>query len=81
MTERAVSSGGAALPGLESVPRADLALIEGSQPALVDMALRGPLVLTRHGRDAFVILPADHYAPLLAAGEARRLQGPPVIEG
>ena len=66
---------------LESVPRADFAVMEEAQPKLLDAALRGQLVLTRHGRDAFVILPIDQYAALLAAAQARLPPGPTVIEG
>jgi hypothetical protein len=46
-------------PGLEGVPRADMAVLETAVPELVDAILRGPVVLTRHGREAFVLLPLD----------------------
>jgi hypothetical protein len=46
-------------PGLEGVPRTDAGALEAALPGLVDSALRGPLVLTRHGEDAFVMLPLD----------------------
>ena len=48
-------------PGLEGVPRSDIAQLETSVPRLMEAAARGPLVLTRHGRDAFVLLPMDVY--------------------
>ncbi len=67
--------------GLEALPRADVAVLEAAQPALIDAALRGALVLTRHGRDAFVLLPADQFQRLVLLAEAPRLKGPPVIEG
>ena len=46
-------------PGLEGVPRSDMALLEAAVPKLVDMALRGPVVLTRHGSEAFALVPLD----------------------
>ncbi|MBY0336903.1 MAG: type II toxin-antitoxin system Phd/YefM family antitoxin [Acetobacteraceae bacterium] len=67
--------------GTEHLPRADIAVLEQSQPRLVDAALRGPVILTRHGRDAFVLLPVDMFSRLARDAEARRLKGPPVIEG
>jgi len=66
---------------LESVPRADFAVMEEAQPKLLDAALRGPLVLTRHGRDAFVILPVDQYRALLEAARASLSPGRTIIEG
>ncbi|MCX7933540.1 MAG: type II toxin-antitoxin system Phd/YefM family antitoxin [Rhodovarius sp.] len=66
--------------GLEGLPRADAALIAAVQPALFDAALAGPVVLTRHGHDAFVLLPVDQFQRLLLQAAARRLPGPPVIE-
>ncbi len=66
--------------GLESFPRADLSVLETAQPKLIDASLRGPVVLTRHGRDAFVILPVDQFQRLALLAEARRLPGPTVIE-
>jgi len=66
---------------LASVPRADFAVMEEAQPKLLDAALRGPLVLQRHGRDAFVILPVDQYRALLEAAQRNLPPGPPVIEG
>ena len=63
-------------PGLEGVPRTDIDRVELVAPSFVEAALRSPLVLTRHGREAFVLLPLDVY---------RRIWGsvprPPVIEG
>lgn len=63
------------LPGLEGLPRMDMAVIEESLPSLVDGAVRGPVVLTRNGSDSFVILPADAYCRLWA-----RAPRPPVID-
>ena len=62
-------------PGLEGIPRADMGVLEESVPSLVDRAVRGPVVLTRHGTDAFVLLPLDVYRRLWAAAPR-----PPVIE-
>jgi hypothetical protein len=66
---------GEAAPGLEGMPRTDLAPIEAQIPSLVDQAIRGPVVLTRHGAEAFVLLPLDVYRRLWAAAPR-----PPVIE-
>ena len=65
-----------ATPGLEGLPRMDMGALEESLPSLVDNAVRGPVVLTRHGSDAFVVLPMDAYGRLWA--QAPR---PPVIDG
>ncbi len=62
-------------PGLEGIPRADMGVLEESVPTLVDHAVRGPVVLTRNGADAFVLLPLDVYRRLWAA-----VPRPPVIE-
>ena len=62
-------------PGLEGLPRMDMGALEASVPSLVDSAVRGPLVLTRNGADAFVLLPLDAYGRLWA--QAPR---PPVID-
>ncbi len=62
-------------PGLEGFPRMDMAALEASLPSLVDSAVRGPLVFTRDGSDAFVLLPLDAYSRLWA--QAPR---PPVID-
>jgi hypothetical protein len=51
--------GDPAAPGLEGVPRSDIGALEAALPSLVERAVRGPLVLTRHGEDAFVLLPLD----------------------
>lgn len=64
-----------AAPGLEGIPRADMAVLEESVPTLVDLAVRGPVVLTRNGSDAFVLLPLDVYRRFWAAAPR-----PPVIE-
>ena len=66
---------GGGAPGLEGLPRMDMGAIEASVPSLVDSAVRGPLVLTRNGADAFVLLPLDAYSRLWA--QAPR---PPVID-
>ena len=62
-------------PGLEGQPRMDLGPVETAVPGLVDLAVRGPLVLTRHGEEAFVLLPLDIYRRLWAAAPR-----PPVID-
>lgn len=63
-------------PGLEGLPRTDIDRVEQAIPSFVEAALRSPLVLTRHGREAFVLLPLDVYRRLWAAAPR-----PPVIEG
>jgi hypothetical protein len=63
-------------PGLEGLPRTDIDRVEQVVPGLVEAALRSPLVLTRHGREAFVLLPLDVYRRLWAAAPR-----PPLIEG
>ena len=67
---------GGAAPGLEGLPRMDMGALEESLPTLVERAAWGPVVLTRRGSDAFVLLPLDAYARLWA--QAPR---PPVIDG
>ncbi|MBL6077153.1 type II toxin-antitoxin system Phd/YefM family antitoxin [Belnapia sp. T18] len=62
-------------PGLEGLPRMDLTPVEDQLPSLVDQAVRGPVVLTRNGAEAFVLLPLDIYRRLWAAAPR-----PPVIE-
>jgi hypothetical protein len=69
------------LEALEALPRADIAVLETAQPKLIDAALRGAMVLTRHGRDAFVLLPVDEFQTLAREAMARRIGGPRVIEG
>lgn len=69
------------MEALETLPRADIAVLENAQPKLVDAALRGAMVLTRHGRDAFVLLPVDEFQTLAREAMARRIGGPRVIEG
>jgi len=69
------------MEALEALPRADIAVLENAQPKLVDAALRGAMVLTRHGRDAFVLLPVDEFQTLAREAMARRIGGPRVIEG
>ncbi len=64
-----------AAPGLEGLPRMDMGALETSLPSLVESAVGGPLVLTRNGADAFVLLPLDAYSRLWA--QAPR---PPVID-
>ncbi len=70
------TAAGAPAPGLEGVPRSDMALLETAVPKLVDAALRGPVVLTRHGREAFVLMPLDMWRKVW--GAERR---PPVVPG
>ncbi len=67
--------------GMERFPRADISVLETAQPKLIDAALRGAVVLTRHGRDAFVLLPVDEFQSLAREAMARRIGGPKVIEG
>lgn len=62
-------------PGLEGLPRADMSELESLAPELMDRAVRGPVVLTRGGRDAFVVLPLDAYRRLWRAAPR-----PPVVE-
>lgn len=64
-----------AAPGLEGLLRVDMGALEASLPSLVESAIGGPIVLTRNGADAFVMLPLDAYRRLWA--EAPR---PPVID-
>jgi hypothetical protein len=63
-------------PGLEGLPRTDIDRVEQAIPSFVEAALRSPLVLTRHGREAFVLMPLDAYRRLWAAAPR-----PPLIEG
>lgn len=63
-------------PGLEGMPRTDIDRVENVIPSFVEAALRSPLVLTRHGREAFVLLPLDVYRRLWAAAPR-----PPLIDG
>jgi antitoxin (DNA-binding transcriptional repressor) of toxin-antitoxin stability system len=69
------------MEALEALPRADIAVLETSQPKLIDAALRGAVVLTRHGRDAFVLLPVDEFQTLAREAMARRIPSKRVIEG
>jgi hypothetical protein len=62
-------------PGLEGLPRMDLGPAEAAVPALVDLAIRGPVVLTRHGEEAFVLLPLDIYRRIWGA-----ISRPPVVD-
>jgi len=66
---------GETAPGLEGVLRMDMGALEASQPSLVDQAIRGPVVLTRNGADAFVLLPLDVYRRFWNA-----VRRPPVID-
>ena len=66
---------GNAAPGLEGIPRVDMAVLEVAVPTLVDSAVRGPVVLTRNGADAFVLLPLDVYRRFWSS-----VPRPPVIE-
>ncbi len=63
-------------PGLEGVLRTDMSALETAVPKLVDAALRGPVVLTRHGREAFVLMPLDIWRRVWDS--SRR---PPVLTG
>jgi prevent-host-death family protein len=67
--------GGDPAPGLEGVPRSDMSVLETAVPKLVDSAMRGPVVLTRHGREAFVLLPLDIWRRVWSS--SRR---PPVLQ-
>jgi len=62
-------------PGLEGQPRLDMALLEAAMPKLIDHAVGGPVVLTRHGAEAYVLLPLDIWRQVWR-GAAR----PPVID-
>lgn len=63
-------------PGLEGVPRTDIDRVEQMVPSFVEAALRSPLVLTRHGREAFVLMPLDVYRRFWSS-----VPRPPLIEG
>jgi len=63
-------------PGLEGLARFDLDPVEAAVPQLVDQAIQGPVVLTRHGRESFVLLPLDVWRRVWSA-----VPRPPVIEG
>jgi hypothetical protein len=63
-------------PGLEGYPRVDSGAVEESVPTLIDRAIRGPVVLTRHGEEAFVLLPLDIYRRLWAAAPRPPLLDP-----
>ncbi|MBK1659288.1 type II toxin-antitoxin system Phd/YefM family antitoxin [Paracraurococcus ruber] len=62
-------------PGLEGYPRVDMQLIEAAVPKLVDHAVGGPVVLTRHGREAYVLLPLDIWRRVWGATSP-----PPVLD-
>ena len=62
-------------PGLEGQPRLDMTVLEAAMPKLIDHAVGGPVVLTRHGVEAFVLLPLDVWRRVWG-GMAR----PPVID-
>jgi hypothetical protein len=62
-------------PGLEGQPRLDMALIEAAVPKLIDHAVGGPVVLTRHGSEAFVLLPLDIWRRVWLA-----IARPPVVD-
>ena len=66
---------GGTTPGLEGLPRMDMGALDESLPSVVERAVGGPVVLTRNGADAFVVLPLDAYRCLW--GQAPR---PPVID-
>jgi hypothetical protein len=62
-------------PGLEGQPRVDMALIEAAVPTLLDHAAGGPVVLTRHAAEAFVLLPLDVWRRVWQA-----VARPPVVD-
>ena len=62
-------------PGLEGQPRFDMAQIETAVPKLIDHAAGGPVVLTRHGAEAYVLLPLDIWRRVWQA-----IARPPVID-
>lgn len=62
-------------PGLEGFPRLDMALIEAAVPKLVDHAVGGPVILTRHGEEAYVLLPLDIWRRLWLT-----IARPPVLD-
>ena len=63
-------------PGLEGVLRADMAELETAVPKLLDAAVRGPVVLTRHGHEAYVLMPLDIWRRVWEAAPR-----PQVIQG
>lgn len=71
---RPTPEGGPA-PGLEGQLRADLGPIETALPGVVERLLQGPVVLTRGGADAYVLLPLDAWRRLYLA-----VPRPPVID-
>lgn len=62
-------------PGLEGQPRVDMAQIEVAVPKLLDHLVGGPVVLTRHGAEAYVLLPLDVWRRVWST-----IARPPVIE-
>ena len=52
-----------------------MAQIEAAVPKLIDHAVGGPVVLTRHGADSYVLLPLDIWRRVWLA-----IARPPVIE-
>ncbi|MEN0075432.1 MAG: hypothetical protein AAGC69_13670 [Paracraurococcus sp.] len=75
--DRAIQAGEVAdpAPGLEGQPRLDMGLIEAAMPKLVDHAVGGPVVLTRHGAEAYVLLPLDIWRRVWTA-----IPRPPVVD-
>jgi hypothetical protein len=75
--DEAIRSGSVDIPapGLEGQPRFDMAQIETAVPKLVDHAVGGPVVLTRHGAEAYVLLPLDIWRRVWGA-----IARPPVID-
>ena len=75
--DEAIRSGSVEVPapGLEGQPRFDMAQIETAVPKLVDHAVGGPVVLTRHGAEAYVLLPLDIWRRVWLA-----IARPPVID-
>jgi hypothetical protein len=76
--DEAITTAGPAnpAPGLEGLPRTDIDRVEHLVPSFVEAALRSPLVLTRHGREAFVLMPLDVYRRFWSS-----VPRPPLIEG
>ncbi len=68
--------------GLEGLMRMDVGTLEEMLPQILDAVARGPLVLTRQGREFAVLLPLDDYRRLWSRSvEAAPQSSPLVIEG
>jgi prevent-host-death family protein len=55
--------------GLEGLLRMDVGTLEEMLPQILDAVARGPLVMTRHGREFAVLLPLDAYRRLWTRAE------------